>query len=108
VTIVAHSLGGNICLRYAGIYPEQGAPRLVAIEGLGPSPKVIAERGQKSMAERVREWVDEQRKLSAACRAAIPPSRMHSSACRRRTSISRRGRRGTSRSKASTRMRTAL
>jgi len=63
VTIVAHSLGGNICLRYAGIYPEQ-VRKLVAIEGLGPSPKVIAERGQKSMAERVREWVDEQRKLS--------------------------------------------
>src|SRR5437667_461024 len=38
--------------------------RLVAIEGLGPSPKAIAERGTKSMAKRMREWVDEQRKLS--------------------------------------------
>ena len=63
VTIVAHSLGGNICLRYAGIYPEK-VRRLVAIEGLGPSPKVIAER-TKSMAERMRDWVEEQRKLSA-------------------------------------------
>ena len=35
VTIVAHSLGGNIALRYAGLYPENVA-RLVAIEGLGP------------------------------------------------------------------------
>jgi len=63
VTIVAHSLGGNICLRYAGIYPEK-VRRLGAIEGLGPSPKVIAER-TKSMAERMRDWVEEQRKLSA-------------------------------------------
>ncbi|MDP1967509.1 MAG: alpha/beta hydrolase, partial [Reyranella sp.] len=63
VTIVAHSLGGNICLRYAGVYPDK-VRKLVAIEGLGPSPKVIAER-KKTMAERMREWVDEQRKLSA-------------------------------------------
>ena len=38
VTIVAHSLGGNIALRYAGLYPENVA-KLVAIEGLGPSPE---------------------------------------------------------------------
>jgi pimeloyl-ACP methyl ester carboxylesterase len=37
VTIVAHSLGGNIALRYAGIYPETVA-KLAAIEGLGPPP----------------------------------------------------------------------
>ncbi|HXW23415.1 MAG TPA: alpha/beta hydrolase, partial [Xanthobacteraceae bacterium] len=43
VTIVAHSLGGNIALRYTGIYPEK-VKALVAIEGLGPSPKALAER----------------------------------------------------------------
>ena len=26
VTIVAHSLGGNIAIRYAGVYPDNGAP----------------------------------------------------------------------------------
>jgi pimeloyl-ACP methyl ester carboxylesterase len=62
VTIVAHSLGGNICLRYSGVYPEK-VRRLVAIEGLGPSPKVIAER-KKDMGERMRNWIDEQRTLS--------------------------------------------
>src|SRR5260221_5732143 len=62
VTIVAHSLGGNICLRYAGVYPDK-VRRLVAIEGLGPSPKVIAER-KKDMDERMRDWIDEQRALS--------------------------------------------
>ena len=63
LTIVAHSLGGNIALRYAGIYPEN-VRKLVAIEGLGPSPRMIKERGSKSIDERMRSWIDEQRTLS--------------------------------------------
>ena len=43
VTIVAHSFGGNIALRYTGISPEM-VSRLVAIEGLGPAPHLEAER----------------------------------------------------------------
>src|SRR5262249_6784412 len=43
VAIIAHSLGGNIALRYAGIYPETVA-KLVAIEGLGPPPRELDER----------------------------------------------------------------
>ena len=43
VTIVAHSLGGAISLRYTGLYPESVA-RVVAIEGLGLSPDRIAGR----------------------------------------------------------------
>lgn len=63
VTIIAHSLGGNIALRYTGIYPE-AVRRLVAIEGLGPGPR-SAERGDsKSIAERMRDWIEEQRMLS--------------------------------------------
>jgi pimeloyl-ACP methyl ester carboxylesterase len=60
VTIIAHSLGGNIALRYAGIYPETVA-KLVAIEGLGPPPRVIAERREKTIAERMDDWIREQR-----------------------------------------------
>jgi pimeloyl-ACP methyl ester carboxylesterase len=56
VSIVAHSLGGNISLRYAGLYPER-VRQLVVIEGLGPSPRVLAEREQKSMPQRLREWI---------------------------------------------------
>src|SRR5258708_5500033 len=70
VTIVAHSLGGNICLRYSGIFPAK-VRKLLAIEGLGPSPKVIAER-KKPMAERMRDWVDEQRKLSGRLARRYP------------------------------------
>ena len=63
VTIIAHSLGGNVALRYAGIYPEAVAA-LVAIEGLGPSPSALAARRQKTIAERMDEWIGEQRGLA--------------------------------------------
>jgi pimeloyl-ACP methyl ester carboxylesterase len=63
VTIVAHSLGGNIALRYAGLYPQNVA-RIVAIEGLGPSPKMLAERYAAGFAQRMRNWIEEQRRLS--------------------------------------------
>ncbi|MGI4881247.1 MAG: alpha/beta fold hydrolase [Janthinobacterium lividum] len=64
VTIVAHSLGGNISLRYTGLYPDKVA-KLVAIEGLGPSPAALAERGPTQPEERLRGWIDEVRGLSA-------------------------------------------
>ena len=60
VTIVAHSLGGNIALRYTGLYPEN-VRKLVAIEGLGPSPAVLAERAKQSYADLFRKWVDDKR-----------------------------------------------
>ncbi len=63
VTIIAHSLGGNIALRYTGIYPEM-VRKLVAIEGLGPSPKMIAERFLTSPAERMQKWIEDRRKLA--------------------------------------------
>jgi len=63
VTIVSHSLGGNISLRYAGIYPDK-VRKLVSIEGLGPSPRMIAERKKKDIAQRMQEWIEENRKLS--------------------------------------------
>ncbi len=63
VTLIGHSLGGNIALRYAGLYPENVA-KLVAIEGLGASPKMKAQRLAKPFAERMRAWIDAQRGLS--------------------------------------------
>jgi pimeloyl-ACP methyl ester carboxylesterase len=59
-SIVAHSLGGNIALRYAGLYPGNIA-KIVAIEGLGPSPKMIAEIEKTPFAERMRGWIDNKR-----------------------------------------------
>jgi pimeloyl-ACP methyl ester carboxylesterase len=63
VTLVAHSLGGNIALRYAGLYPANVA-KIVAIEGLGPSPAMRAARGDATTPERLRTWIDEVRGLA--------------------------------------------
>lgn len=63
VRIVAHSLGGNIALRYAGAFPETVA-KLVAIEGMGPSPAMIAERAKRTPVARLRHWVAETRALA--------------------------------------------
>lgn len=65
-TIVAHSLGGNIALRYTGLFPEN-VKKLVTIEGLGPSPKMIAERAAVPTRERWRDWIEKKR--NAAGRA---------------------------------------
>jgi pimeloyl-ACP methyl ester carboxylesterase len=62
--IVAHSLGGSIALRYAGAFPEN-VLKLVSIEGLGPSPTMMAERAARGPVERMRAWVAETRKLAA-------------------------------------------
>ena len=62
VTIVAHSLGGQIALRYSGIYPGSVA-KLVAVEGLGPT-RMLAERAAKTIDTRMDEWIREQRVLA--------------------------------------------
>lgn len=64
VTIVAHSLGGNIAIRFTGLYPDK-VRKLVAIEGLGPSPEMQAERAKTPADERLRKWIDEKRKAGA-------------------------------------------
>ena len=63
VTIIAHSLGGNIATRYTGLYPEK-VRKLINIEGLGPSPKVRAEREAAGYPNRFRTWIDERRKAA--------------------------------------------
>ena len=61
--IVAHSMGGNIALRYTGLYPDK-VSHLVAIEGLGPSPKMLKEWKQRKIDEGLRGWIDQLRALS--------------------------------------------
>ncbi len=64
VTIVAHSLGGNISLRYTGLYPEN-VRKLVAIEGLGRAPELVAQRESRPPEDTMREWIENTRALSA-------------------------------------------
>lgn len=60
VTIVSHSLGGNIATRFAGLYPEK-IRKLVNIEGLGPSPATRAEREAAGYANCFRDWIEKRR-----------------------------------------------
>jgi pimeloyl-ACP methyl ester carboxylesterase len=64
LSIVAHSFGGSIALRYAGLYPE-AVRRMVAIEGLGMLPALLAERLARPPHQRMTDWIDEKRALSA-------------------------------------------
>ena len=53
VTILAHSLGGSIALLYSGVYPETVA-KVIAIEGLGPSPDMHERMRQVPVEQQVR------------------------------------------------------
>ena len=63
VTIVSHSLGGNICLRYTGLYPEN-VRKIVAIEGLGPSPERLAKRRETPWQDHFRKMIEDKRGLA--------------------------------------------
>ena len=62
-TLLGHSLGGNITLRFAGLYPDR-IEKLVAIEGLGPSPKMLVERQSQPLTDRLRAWIEQRRSVS--------------------------------------------
>ncbi len=61
VTIVSHSLGGNIATRFAGLYPDK-VSKLVNIEGLGPLPSPDAE---PDIASELRQWIAAKRSAAA-------------------------------------------
>jgi pimeloyl-ACP methyl ester carboxylesterase len=60
VSIIAHSMGGNIATRYAGLFPEN-VRKMVNIEGLGLSPKMQAERDAIGIQNRFRQWIEDKR-----------------------------------------------
>lgn len=62
-TLIGHSLGGNIALRYAGLYPGS-IEKLVAIEGLGPSPRMLEARAAEPVPDRLRQWIEQRRQMS--------------------------------------------
>src|SRR2546422_2086279 len=72
VTIIAHSLGGQVALRYAGIYPDTVA-RLVAIEGLGPPPAWLVRAASTTIVERRSEehTSELQSRLHLVCRLLL-------------------------------------
>lgn len=58
--LIGHSLGGSVALHYAATYPER-VNKVVAIEGLGPPPWLVAERSAR---ERMRDWIAEMQALA--------------------------------------------
>ena len=60
VSIIAHSMGGNIATRYAGLFPDN-VRKMVNIEGLGLSPKMQAERDAIGIQNRFRQWIEDKR-----------------------------------------------
>lgn len=63
VTMVAHSLGGYIATCYTGLYPDT-VRKLVSIEGLGPSPAMLAKRDAISFHDKFLKWVSDKRTAS--------------------------------------------
>jgi pimeloyl-ACP methyl ester carboxylesterase len=58
--VVAHSLGGNIALRFAGTFPE-AVERLVVIEGWGG---MVPSHERHPAPARMRAWIEAQRSLA--------------------------------------------
>ena len=63
LTIIGHSMGSGIALRYAGIYPDN-VLKLVGIEGLGPPPQTAKEHEARATHDRFITWIDESRELA--------------------------------------------
>ncbi|MDE2405705.1 MAG: alpha/beta hydrolase [Sphingomonadales bacterium] len=60
VTIIGHSLGGNVTTQFTGLYPDM-VRKLVNIEGLGPTTTLLDERDAIPLPERLRDWIDKKR-----------------------------------------------
>lgn len=61
-TLIGHSLGAHIALRYAGAVPD-AVCRLVGIEAVGPPPE-IHDRANMPIDESLRSWFAERRKAA--------------------------------------------
>ena len=64
VVIMGHSLGGAISLLYTALHP-QNVKKLIAIEGMGPPPKMIEERINIPIKKRLEAWFSDLRQSSA-------------------------------------------
>ena len=58
--IMAHSMGGHVALRYAGLFPES-VTRLIAVEAVGAPPEQEEEQKRRSLSQRYRTWIDTRR-----------------------------------------------
>jgi pimeloyl-ACP methyl ester carboxylesterase len=61
--IMGHSLGGAICLQYAGLFPES-VSKCVTLEGFGPPPRILEKRMGMAAQDRLLDWVKQLRDLA--------------------------------------------
>jgi pimeloyl-ACP methyl ester carboxylesterase len=62
VTIIGHSLGGNIAARFAGIFPEK-VRRMVNVEGLGFGRRLAAIEASP-YPDKMRAWIESRRQAA--------------------------------------------
>ena len=87
VAIVGHSLGGAVALRHAALFPET-VTQLVAIEGLGPSPTLTAEKAARPPASIWRKWTERAARCSPGRNACSRRSRKRRRGCARGNRVS--------------------
>jgi pimeloyl-ACP methyl ester carboxylesterase len=71
VTLIGHSRGGRVVLRYAGTYPET-VSKVVAIEGLGPTVALAEDTPAATIADRLRAYTKIERQAVAKPRKPYP------------------------------------
>lgn len=64
LSIIGHSYGGTVAARYAAVFPER-VRKLTLVDGLGPSPAVIANWNAHGQVKRTREWIEKRRGSAA-------------------------------------------
>lgn len=80
--LAGHSLGGNIALRYAGLFPDR-VKRLIVIEGLGPSPNVAQEEDARDPIDRLAGWIGARQRVQDRRLRSYPD--LHAAIARLRT-----------------------
>lgn len=63
LTVIAHSMGGLISLRYAAIFPEN-IKKLVLIEGIGLNNDYIDQQYNMPYIQKMRDWIEYRRSLA--------------------------------------------
>ena len=66
--IIAHSLGGGVALRYAGVYPEN-VKKMIVIEGTGGPPSMY---NPEPVHVRMKEWIESTRKMAGRVAKKYP------------------------------------
>jgi pimeloyl-ACP methyl ester carboxylesterase len=63
LTVIAHSMGGSVALQFTGTFPER-VKKLVAIEGMGPPPEMLARYVGVPTWQRMHNWIEAMQKLA--------------------------------------------